>query len=71
MKIQTTNHLNKIDKIITNDGTKYKITKRNCTDGKRLEGDIYLKKLGKTITKTLEIDNINSSIEEIREKSIN
>ena len=68
MKSQTTNHLNKIYKIITTDGTEYKITKRNCKDGKNLGGDIYLKKLGNTITKTLETDNINASIEELREQ---
>lgn len=68
MKSQTTNYLNKIYKIITSDGTEYKITKRNCKDGKRIGGDIYLKKLGNTITKTLETDNINASIEELREQ---
>ena len=63
MKSQTTNHLNKIYKIITNDGTEYKITKRNCVGGKNLGGDIYLKKIGNTVTKSLETDNINASIE--------
>ena len=62
MKTQTTNYLNKIYKIITNDGNEYRITKRNCTDGKRLNGDIYLKKVGNTITKTLENDNIKADI---------
>ena len=68
MKSQTTNYLNKIYKIITSDGTEYKITKRNCKDGKRSDGDIYLKKIGNTITKSLEIDNINASIEDLREQ---
>lgn len=67
MKSQTTNYLNKIYKIITNDGNEYKITKRNCTDGKRLNGDIYLKKVGNTITKTLENDNIKADISLIKE----
>ena len=67
MKSQTTNYLNKIYKIITNDGNEYKITKRNCTDGKRLNGDIYLKKVGNTITKTLENDNIKADISLMKE----
>lgn len=67
MKTQTTNYLNKIYKIITNDGNEYKITKRNCTDGKRLNGDIYLKKVGNTITKTLENDNIKADISLMKE----
>ena len=67
MTSQTTNYLNKIYKIITNDGTEYKITKRNCTDGKRCGGDIYLKKVGNTITKTLENDNIKADISLMKE----
>ena len=67
MKTQTTNYLNKIYKIITNDGNEYRITKRNCTDGKRLNGDIYLKKVGNTITKTLENDNIKADISLMKE----
>ena len=67
MKSQTTNYLNKIYKIITNDGNEYKITKRNCKDGKRCSGDIYLKKVGNTITKTLENDNITADIIILRE----
>lgn len=67
MKTQTTNYLNKIYKIITNDGNEYKITKRNCKDGKRCDGDIYLKKVGNTITKTLENDNIKADISIMKE----
>ena len=67
MKSQTTNYLNKIYKIITNDGNEYKITKRNCKEGKRCDGDIYLKKVGNTITKTLENDNITADIIILRE----
>ncbi len=70
MKSQTTNYLNKIYKIITNDGNEYKITKRNCTDGKRMNGDIYLKKVGNIITKSLENDNIKTDISLMKE-SIN
>ena len=67
MKTQTTNYLNKIYKFNTNDGNEYKITKRNCKDGKRCDGDIYLKKVGNTITKTLENDNIKADINMLRE----
>ena len=35
MKSQTTNYLNKIYKIVTNDGNEYRITKRNCKYGNR------------------------------------
>lgn len=61
MNTKTINYANKIYKIITNDGTDYKITKRNCKDSKRNDRDIYLKKVGNTITKTIEIYSINTS----------
>lgn len=61
MKTKTTNYANKIYKIITN-CTDYKITKRNCKDSKRNDRDIYLKKVGNTILKTIEIYSINTSI---------
>ena len=67
MKSQTTNYLNKIYKIVTNDGNEYRITKRNCKDGNRCSGDIYLKKIGNTTTKALENDNITADINMLRE----
>ena len=72
MKSQTTNYLNKIYKIITNDGNEYKITKRNCLkDGSKLvQGDIYLKKIDtKNISEAneLEYENIKIDLQLLRE----
>lgn len=46
MNTHTTQYLNKVYKIDTNDG-EYRITKKNCkkVDGKITDGDIYLKKV--------------------------
>ena len=46
MNTHTTQYLNRVYKIDTNDG-EYRITKKNCkkVDGKITDGDIYLKKV--------------------------
>ena len=58
MNTHTTQYLNKVYKIDTNDG-EYRITKKNCkkVDGKITDGDIYLKKVK---TKLNEDDNLTS-----------
>lgn len=49
----------------------FKIMKKNCKEGKWLGGDIYLKKIGTTNTKTCEIENINAFMKNSKSKSTN
>ena len=52
MNNHTTQYLNRVYKIDTNDG-EYRITKKNCkkVDGKITDGDIYLKKVKSKMTR--------------------
>lgn len=68
MKTQKKNNLNWIYGINTN-GKEYKMTKRNFKGGKLSKWYIYLKKIGNIITKNLEVDKSNASIEELHELS--
>ena len=68
MNTHTTQYLNKVYKIDTNDG-EYRITKKNCkkVDGKITDGDIYLKKVK---TKLNEKSNENDDLTSLRFTSI-
>ena len=69
MNNQTTQYLNRVYRIVTPEGTEYRITKKNCSkDGsRRVGGDIYLKKVVKvTDLRELENDVIKADIENIR-----
>ena len=52
MSAHTTQYLNRVYKIDTNDG-EYRITKKNCkkVDGKITDGEIYLKKVKSKMTR--------------------
>ena len=58
MNNQTTQYLNRVYRIVTPEGTEYRITKKNCSkDGsRRVGGDIYLKKVVK-VTDLRELEN--------------
>ena len=62
---QTTQYLNRVYRIKCADGTEYRITKKNCSkqDGKRVGGDIYLKKIVKT---SQQADDDDENINELR-----
>ena len=69
---KTTQYLNKVYKIVTNDGSEYRITKKNCSklNGKIKGGEIYLRKVNnndKNI-KELENDIIKADIEQLKLK---
>ena len=68
MNTHTTQYLNKVYKIDTNDG-EYRITKKNCkkVDGKITDGDIYLKKVK---TKLNEKSSENDDLTSLRFTSI-
>ena len=69
MNNHTTQYLNRVYKIDTNDG-EYRITKKNCkkVDGKITDGDIYLKKVKSKMNvdddlTTLRFTSIEASVE--------
>lgn len=69
MNNQTTQYLNRVYKIITPDGVEYKITKKNCSinDGKRVGGDIFLRKVNQNNSlKELQEDVLKADIENVK-----
>ena len=69
MNEQTTQYLNRVYKIVTPEGTTYRITKKNCSKNgtRRIGGDIFLKKVvNVTDLRELENDVIKADIESLR-----
>ena len=62
MNEQTTQYLNRVYKIVTPEGTTYRITKKNCSKNgtRRIGGDIFLKKVV-NVTDLRELDLQNKA----------